>query len=248
MDSILIYLLFSVGFNLFLFLIAYVLQTDKITDLSYSLTFVILAIASFLRSGQDIVDILLLSLILIWAFRLGSYLFKRIHRIGRDERFDKIRVKFTSFLTFWIMQGLTCFIVIIPVFKANEVVSKDLQLVTVIGLVLAIQGLLIETIADKQKYVYKLKHPDKHMHEGLWYYLQHPNYTGELLFWWGIFISSIPFIGFGIGIIGPLWISLIIIKFSGISILQKKWTEKYGQNKEFQAYHKKTKKLIPFIY
>ena len=125
MDSILIYLLFSVGFNLFLFLIAYVLQTDKITDLSYSMTFVILAVASFLRSGQDVVDILLLSLVLIWAIRLGSYLFKRIHRIGRDERFDKIRVKFTSFLTFWIMQGLTCFIVLIPVLKANEVISKE---------------------------------------------------------------------------------------------------------------------------
>ena len=114
MEPILTYLGFSVGFNLLLFLVAYILQTDKITDISYALTFVILAMTSFLNSGQDLIDLVLLCVILVWAFRLGSYLFTRIHRIGRDARFDQIRVKFSSFLTFWIMQGLTCFFCIDP--------------------------------------------------------------------------------------------------------------------------------------
>ena len=194
MEPILTYLGFSVGFNLLLFVVAYILQTDKITDISYALTFVILAMTSFLNSGQDLIDLVLLCVILVWAFRLGSYLFTRIHRIGRDARFDQIRVKFSSFLTFWIMQGLTCFIVLIPVFKVNGVTSKEVNFILLIGIVLAIVGLIIETIADKQKYAFKLKHPDRHMREGLWSKLQHPNYTGELLFWWGIFLSCVPFI------------------------------------------------------
>lgn len=248
MDPLLHCLLFSLGFNLILYVVAYFFQTDKLTDISYSLTFVILSSYSLSLSQLSILDIILFSLVLIWGLRLGSYLFYRIHQIGRDKRFDQIRENPISFLFFWVMQGLTCFIVLIPVILTHAQDDKNGVLLFYIGSALCIIGLIIESIADHQKFIFKKLHPDKYMSKGLWSFLQHPNYTGELLFWWGVFITSIPYTNWYISILGPLWISFIIIRFSGISILQKKWTTQYGAIPEFQKYQKATKKLIPFIY
>ncbi|MBT8189359.1 MAG: DUF1295 domain-containing protein [Bacteroidia bacterium] len=248
MDVLTGYLVFSIGFNLILFLLAYFFQTDKITDLSYSLTFAAISIYSFIQSERSLVDIIILLLVIIWAIRLGSYLFYRIHAIGRDKRFDQIRERFISFFLFWLMQGLTCFVVMIPAILINQATSKDSNMIVVIGVIIAISGLLLESVADQQKFKFKSLNPGKFMNSGVWSYLQHPNYTGELLFWWSIFIISLPFSSWYYSIIGPLWISLIIIRFSGISILQKKWSERYGNDPDFVAYSKKTYKLVPFIY
>ena len=248
MESILSYLIFSVGFNLFLFLIAYLFQTDKITDISYSLTFITIAIFSFVKSEQSIVDIALMTIVVVWAIRLGSYLLYRVNFMGHDARFDDIRNNFLSFFTFWLMQGLTCFIVMLPVLLTNQTNGKSVGLILILGMLLAILGLIVESVADFQKFNFKKKNPDKFMKNGIWSYLQHPNYTGELLFWWALFIASIPYSSWYFGIWGPLWISLIIIVFSGVRILQKNWKERYGNDPDFIDYHRKTYKLIPFIY
>jgi steroid 5-alpha reductase family enzyme len=248
MEGLLYYFIFSLGFNLLLFLVAYLLQTDKITDISYSLTFVAIALYSFFQSDQSIIDILLNFTVVLWAVRLGSYLLYRIKVMGHDKRFDEIRTNFVSFLTFWVMQGLTCFIVMIPIIKANMAEGKSLNSFIIVGLILAAFGLTIETIADVQKFRFKRSNPDQFMKSGLWSSLQHPNYSGELLFWWALFIASIPFTTWYFVIIGPLWITFIITKFSGIPILQKKWQENYGSDPSFQDYQKRSYKLIPYVY
>lgn len=248
MEVLLYYLLFSVGFNLILFLIAYAFQTDKVTDMSYSLTFIAIALYSFFQSEQSIIDILLNFVVVLWAVRLGSYLLYRISVMGHDKRFDDIRTNFLSFLTFWLMQGLTCFIVMLPVIMTNMHSGKSMNILLAVGLILAVFGLAIETVADVQKFRFKRSNPEQFMQSGLWTGLQHPNYSGELLFWWALFIASIPFATWYFAIIGPLWITLIITKFSGISILQKKWQENYGSDPSFQEYQKRSYKLIPFVY
>ena len=93
-------LAFTVGVNLLLYLFAYVLQTDKITDISYSGTFAIVAITTYLVSKGQGPDTVLLVLVLLWALRLGGYLFYRIQKIGHDARFDQIRINPWSFLGF----------------------------------------------------------------------------------------------------------------------------------------------------
>jgi len=248
MDILIYCFAFSIGFNLLLYAVAYFLQTDKITDISYCLTFVILSAFSLYHSERSTVDIILFIAVLIWGLRLGAYLFHRIHTIGRDQRFDKIRINPVSFLFFWIMQGLTCFIVLIPIILAHSNPEKEITFVFMLGLILAAFGFVIESIADHQKFKFKKSNPNKFMKDGLWGFLQHPNYTGELMFWWGLFIACIPFSIWYIAILGPLWISFIIIKFSGISILQKKWKVQYGSDSAFQNYQKETKKMIPFLY
>jgi len=248
MDLILMYLCFSVGINLLMFLIAYIFQTDKITDISYSLTFIAIASFGLYQSEQTIVDAVFFVWVLLWGVRLGSYLMYRIHKIGKDDRFDKIRINFISFLFFWIMQGMTCFIVMIPTIFSFQALNKSLNSLFLIGIGIALIGLIMEAVADKQKFNFKIKRPNDFMNEGLYKFVQHPNYAGELLFWWGIFLASLPYTNWYISLIGPLWITFIIVAFSGIRILQRNWKERYGDRKAFQLYQNQTSKLIPGIY
>jgi len=248
MDFILNYLGFSVGINLLMFVIAYIFQTDKITDISYSLTFIAIAAFGLFQSEQTFVDIIFFALVLIWGVRLGSYLMYRIHKIGKDDRFDHIRVNFVSFLFFWIMQGITCCIVLIPVILTYQAISKEANALFLLGIGVSIAGLIMEAIADQQKFKFKLQRPNVFMNKGLYKFLQHPNYAGELLFWWGIFLASLSYTSWYISIIGPVWISFIIIAFSGVRILQRNWKERYGADEAFQRYQKSTSKLIPGIY
>lgn len=247
MESLLGYLLFSVGVNLLLFLLAYLLRTDKLTDISYSLTFIAIASYSFLQSEQSTVDLVLTLMVIFWGIRLGSYLLYRIQHTGTDKRFDDIRGSFKSFFLFWLMQGLTCFIVMIPVIMAHQTLTKEVGREFLIGGVLAALGWLLEAIADAQKFSFKKQHPDSYMKSGVWAFLQHPNYTGELLFWWAIFLACLPFVPW-LAIVGPLWISFIILRFSGISLLQEKWQEKYGNDPDFITHQEKTWKLVPWVY
>ncbi len=91
MNEVLITALFSIGFNLFMFIPAFIYKTDKLTDISYALTFFTVAIFSYFRSGRDIVHTILLTAILLWSIRLGSFLYMRILRMKRDRRFDDKR-------------------------------------------------------------------------------------------------------------------------------------------------------------
>jgi steroid 5-alpha reductase family enzyme len=247
MEVLLPFLLFSLGINFLMFLIAYALQTDKLTDISYSLTFMLIAGYSYWQSEQSMVDFALLFLVLIWGFRLGGYLLYRIQRIGRDKRFDDIRISFKSFFLFWLMQGLTCFIVMIPILMAHRADGKVGHWAFWVLGALALVGWAMEAIADAQKFNFKLREPNAFMDKGLYAYLQHPNYAGELLFWWSVSGACLLYAPWYV-LVGPLWISFIILRFSGISLLQQKWEEKYGENPAFQAYRERTWKLLPGIY
>ncbi|MTB51737.1 DUF1295 domain-containing protein [Lewinella sp. W8] len=247
MEALIPFLLFSLGANILMFLVAYVLQTDKLTDISYSLTFMLIGGYSFWQSEQTTVDLVLLLLVLIWGLRLGSYLLYRIQRIGSDQRFDDIRVSFKSFFLFWLMQGLTCFVVMVPVLLAHRTDGKTAQGLFWAFVALAVVGWVFEAVADAQKFRYKQRHPESFMDRGLWSFLQHPNYAGELLFWWSVGLASIVYAPW-YALLGPLWISFIILRFSGISLLQEKWEEKYGDDPAFQAYRERTWKLLPGIY
>ena len=146
------------------------------------------------------------------------------------------------------MQAITCFIVSLSVLIILANPNITLEPIFIIGAVIAVFGLMLETIADNQKYTFKNSNPDKFMQTGVWSIIRHPNYTGEIVFWIGLSISALcsPY-GY-IGIVSPLWIAFILIRFSGIPLLRDKWEERYGDLPEFQAYKKKSWYLFPYIY
>ncbi len=243
-------LIFSLGFNIVMFIPAYFLKTDKLTDLSYSLTFVAIVFYGFLNTSIGLPSILLFTMIILWAIRLGVYLFIRIQKIKKDNRFNGMRENFFSFLKFWLLQGFTVWVVMIPViiFFKNDI--QNFSIWFLIGILVWITGLFIESIADWQKYNF-IKNKENEglwVDKGLWKYSRHPNYFGEILIWIGIFIYTIlglSLIESFIGFISPVYISLLIILISGIPLLEKSANKRWGENPKYQQYKKNTSVLIP---
>lgn len=244
-------LLISLGINFLFYLLASILKTDKFTDFTYGLTFVALTFL-FLFTNQTFYfyQLILVTMVALWAIRLISYLLVRILKIKKDSRFDKMREKPLEFLKFWTFQGLAVWVIVLPsIYLLNFSENRSISLIMVLGVLIWALGLLIETISDWQKFAFKNNPQNKNfwIQSGLWKYSRHPNYFGEMLCWWGIFIFVLPFLeGLSwLTIISPIFITFILLFVSGIPPLEKRYEKKYKNNKKYQEYKKKTSILIP---
>ncbi|MDZ7796416.1 MAG: DUF1295 domain-containing protein [Candidatus Marinimicrobia bacterium] len=108
------YLIAAVGINILMFIPAYLFKTDKFTDLSYSLTFIILMIIAWILQPFSVENTLVTAMVVIWGLRLGTFLFVRIGKMKRDKRFDGIRESFFKFFQFWVLQGISVWIILLP--------------------------------------------------------------------------------------------------------------------------------------
>ena len=246
-------LIFALGLNIAMFLVAFYKKTDKLTDISYAVTFAGIVLFGALNNKMSTAQLIAVGITLFWAVRLGSYLLYRIHIIGRDKRFDEMRQSFWKFGRFWVLQGLTAWIVLLPasfLLQANTVTSLDG--IVIIGALISIFGIVFEGISDIQKFNFiQNKHnKGKWIESGLWKYSRHPNYFGEILTWVGVYIVSYQWLvgrEVYLGLIGPLFISFILIFVSGIPILEKGADKRWGEDKKYQDYKKRTSILIPFF-
>lgn len=249
MLELLYYLIISLIIQIILFIPAFLFKTDKLTDLSYSLSFVVLAFFAFFSSTQDTARILLLLMILLWALRLGSYLFYRINKIGRDTRFDDIRNNFFKFFMFWFLQGVSVFIILInSLFIFSSKSNYTFNYLSLIGVAVWALGLSIEGISDIQKFKFKQNNKGKWINSGLWKYARHPNYFGEMLCWIGIFIFSSFYLNLTqivYSLISPLFIIFLLLFVTGIPTLEKKYDVQFKDNKEYWLYKQKTNLLLP---
>lgn len=245
-------LLLSLFIQIALFIPAYIFKTDKLTDFSYSLTFIILTAMLFFNSDQGALKLTLFIMIGVWGLRLGLYLVSRIFKIGRDKRFDQIRTSFFSFLSFWIFQCLVVPLILLPpvfFFSRQGVYSIP----TTVGFFIWFIGFLIEAFSDAQKFKFinNPKNKGKWVNVGLWKISRHPNYFGEILCWLGIYIYTYPSLTHTqrlIGLISPVVIVVLLLFISGIPKLEEKADKKWGLDRDYQKYKKRTAVLIPFIY
>lgn len=243
-------LLISFAINMVFFIFAATFKTDKVTDLTYSLSFFILAPALFSTGSRMVEQWLITAAIMLWAFRLGSYLFRRILKIKKDDRFDDKRGKFLSFLGFWIIQTLAVWLIMLPnsIFLTSDN-PKTLPLFSLTGGLLFLTGLIIETVSDSQKFRYRndSKNKGHWVDQGLWKYSRHPNYFGEILLWWGLFVVVIPSLSSWtwLTLLGPLSITLLLLFVSGIPLLEKSASKKYGEKPGFKQYLQNSRLLLP---
>lgn len=192
----------------------------------------------------------MLVMVLIWGVRIATYLFVRILKIKKDKRFDGIRENFISFAMFWLFQALAVWIISLPSTYIHSLqIDQPLVMMMFVGVLIFGIGIVIETFADAQKFIFKnnQKNKGKWIATGLWKYARHPNYFGEMMCWWGIFIFTIPFQS-GVTwftIIGPLTITYILVFVTGVPTLEKKYNERYKDNKEYAEYKKRTNLLVP---
>jgi steroid 5-alpha reductase family enzyme len=251
-NTLLLVLLIIFGIQVLFFIFASAFKTDKVTDLAYGLTFVIIAWFLLIKNGMfDLTRIILVIMVTLWGLRLAGYLFYRIIRIGRDKRFDGIRESFWKFAGFWTAQTIVIFVVLLSTIIFLEQTDVEWKILSGLGLAVWIIGFAIETVADKQKFSFwnNPKNKNRWIDTGLWYHSRHPNYFGEILCWTGIFIYTIPILNSWewVSIISPISIAATIIFFSGIPTVEKRDDERYGKIKGYQRYKRTTSVLIPWF-
>ena len=190
-------------------------------------------------------------LVVIWALRLSSFLYLRIHRAGKDGRFDRLKTSPIRFLVPWTIQGLWVFLTMIVVIVINSQANSapELGIWDAIGLLMWLLGFSIEVIADNQKSAFNANSDNqgKWIDSGLWSYSRHPNYLGEIMLWTGIACFGIPcFSGLErVAWISPIFIYLLLTKISGVPILDRRGLEKWGDKPEYHKYREGTPTLLP---
>jgi len=226
-------------------------KTDKVTDLSYSLSFALLAIGLVIANRAFApAQLLAAAFVVAWAARLGAYLLRRIIKIGKDARFDDKRGEFLKFLGFWVLQAIVVWVVMLPVTVFLSLPSvRGPEALSAFGALLWALGFGIEAASDAQKYAFRNDpaNAKRWIETGLWKYSRHPNYFGETLLWWGLFIFMLPSLSgllILLSVVGPLSITLLLLFVSGVPLLEKSADKRHGDDPDYQAYKRRTSLFV----
>lgn len=233
------------------FIPSYKFQTEKFFDLTGSITYISLVVIAILLSPNlDARSILLAALVAIWAVRLGSFLFSRIQKAGKDDRFDELKPSFFRFLNVWTIQALwVTFTAAAALIAITASARVEMDCYSVIGALVWLFGFIFEVAADAQKSRFNADpaNKGKFIQTGLWARTRHPNYFGEIVLWLGVAIIALPVLqGWQwVAMISPIFVTLLLTRVSGIPLLEQKADKKWGGQEEYEAYKKKTPVLIP---
>jgi steroid 5-alpha reductase family enzyme len=194
---------------------------------------------------------ILSAMVAIWATRLASFLYRRVHRTGKDGRFDELKANPIRFLIPWTVQGLWVFLtaLVVLILNTRATPGGPLNAVDALGMSVWLLGFGIEVVADRQKSAFSARAKNKGLwiDEGLWSRCRHPNYFGEILLWTGIAVCGLGTLNGPqlIGLISPIFVAFLLLKISGIPILDKRNLEKWGDQEAYLAYRKRTRVLLP---
>jgi len=232
---------------------AYLFQTEKFYDLTGSLTYLTVIWFVYLSSNQvgevNFQNLIVTVLISIWAIRLGSFLFSRIHKDGEDKRFRSIKTSPSQFFMTWTLQGMwvsICSMCVITGISSSE--GLVLNPLFYLGFILFLIGFSIEVIADHQKTVFRAikENKDKFISTGLWSKSQHPNYFGEILLWSSIAIMSFSSLSGTqyLTMISPIFTYVLLVYISGVRMLDDMGNKKWGHLEEYKQYKQNTPVLF----
>ncbi len=233
------------------FIPSYLRQTEKFFDLTGSLTYISVITIGLLLSGSfDARVILLWALVIVWAVRLGTFLFRRIQKAGKDDRFDELKPSFIRFLNVWTIQALwVTFTMAAALVAITTTVRKGLDAYAVVGFLIWVFGFAFEVIADSQKnrFAADPANKDRFIQTGLWSKSRHPNYFGEIMLWVGVAVIALPvLVGLQwVALISPLFVTLLLTRVSGVPLLEAKADKKWGGQPDYEEYKKKTPVLFP---
>ena len=229
---------------------AYVFQTEKFYDLTGSLTYLSVTwYALILASGDfanaNLANTVIVLLISLWALRLGSFLFMRIHKDGEDKRFRTIKPSATQFFMTWTLQGLW---VSLCSMCALTAISSDSGVVVnalfYFGLGIFVLGFSTEIVADNQKSKFRSfpENRDKFITSGLWAKSRHPNYFGEIVLWTGIAVMSFSSLeGWQyLTLISPIFTYILLVYVSGVRMLEARADIKWGHDENYKKYKSNT--------
>lgn len=231
-------------------------RTEGFYDATGSLTFlavVAVALGAVVGSGIPLegARVMPALLVVIWTLRLGAFLVRRVHRAGKDGRFDELKQQPARFFVAWTLQALWSFLTsFAAVLLITKVTPASLWSPTMItGVCVWCMGFGIEVIADAQKAAFAAAPANRgrFIQRGLWAWSRHPNYFGEILLWVGIFMSGVEAYTGGewIAAISPAFVTLLLVGVSGIPLLEARADARWGTDPAYQAWKQATPVLIP---
>jgi len=237
--------------NWLAFIPAALAQTEHYYDLVGGITYITVTIVAVLLSSElDLRATLVAGMVMIWSLRLATFLFLRISKRGKDSRFDDIKNRPPRFFMAWTIQGLW---VLLTAAAALAVITggvrEPLGAVGIAGIIIWAIGILIEIVADRQKSNFRndSANAGKFINSGLWAWSRHPNYFGEIVLWTGVAIIAVPVVhGWQWAtLISPVFVAFLLIKVSGIPMLEDKADERWGGQDDYEEYKRKTPVLVP---
>ncbi|MEQ8861021.1 MAG: DUF1295 domain-containing protein [Pseudomonadales bacterium] len=243
--------LLSFVINWLVFVPSYLARTEHYFDLTGSTCYVTLTlVALLLTPSVDARGVVLGVMVIVWALRLGSFLFLRVRRSGRDARFDEMKQSFPRFLMAWTLQGLwVLFTAACALTAISATAALPLDAFALIGSLLWLAGFAMEVIADAQKSAFKADpdNADRFISSGLWAWSRHPNYAGEILLWLGIAVIAYPALqGWQLAtLISPVFVYVLLTRISGIPLLESRANRKWGDDPAYQDYKARTPVLWP---
>ncbi|HMP55863.1 MAG TPA: DUF1295 domain-containing protein [Novosphingobium sp.] len=237
--------------NWIAFVPAALFQRETFYDLTGAITYVsVVAIACLLSAPLDLRAGLAAGMVVIWALRLGAFLFLRIRAAGSDGRFDAIKRDPARFLVVWTVQGLWVVMTAgaaLAVIAGPQRAGRDGWLVG--GALVWLAGMVIEVVADAQKSAFRRepRNQGRFITTGLWGWSQHPNYFGEIVLWAGLALIAVPVLsGWGwLVLVSPLFVWVLLTRISGIPLLVARAEARWGDDPAFRAYRASTPLLVP---
>lgn len=227
-------------------------KRNDIADVAWGLGFMLLTwVSFFISSHQGIRGLLVGILVSIWGIRLAYHIHSRNKGKAEDYRYLAWRNEWgkwfyiRSYFQVYFLQSLFLLLIILPVLLINKSNDAALIWVDALGILVWIVGFYFEAIGDAQlaSFIKDPANKGKLMQSGLWAFTRHPNYFGEVMQWWGIGIIALGVKDGWIGLIGPITITYLILKVSGIPMLEKKME----LHPDFAHYKKTTSSFIPWF-
>ena len=233
-----------------LWLISLRLKDASIVDPFWGPGFAIASITYYLVDGRyPDRGTLVLGLVTLWAARLGYHLYVRNRREGEDPRYAAMRKArgkqfplISLFTIFWF-QAFLLWVISLPIL--GSIASQaPLGFFDILGMVVFLIGLTIESIADNQLALFRAVPANKGhvLDTGLWRYSRHPNYFGEAVLWWGLYLIAVSAAAYW-AIVGPILITFLLLRFSGVPMLEEGLS---ASRPGYSEYIKRTSSFLPW--
>lgn len=237
-----------------LFLYSLRIRDNSIVDVFWGFGFMIIAVLSWFQSEQGIAQYAVTGLVLLWWIRLTSHIgFRKLREGKEDPRYAKWRTEWgsgwyfvvRSFLQVYMLQMLLMLVVAMPILVVNlSVIPADagIQFFLIIGIIIALSGLVFETIADLQlREFLKIKKPGQIFTTGLYRYSRHPNYFWESMFWLGVSLIALSFSY--LWLVGWVTITCLLLFVSGVPLQEAR----YAGRPEWEEYKSRTSVFVPWF-
>lgn len=232
-----------------LWLVSLRLKDASIVDIFWGLGFVLIAWATFAAIPGGLRSILLVAMTTIWGVRLAAYLAWRNHGKGEDPRYKAMRdyrgssFWWVSLITVFGLQGAVMWLIALPI-QVGQTDESPLGLLSYVGVMIWMVGFLFESVGDYQLAKFKSDAPGegKVMDQGLWRYTRHPNYFGNALIWWGIFLVSASSSTLWLAM-SPIVMTYLLLKVSGVALLERSLA---SRSQEYRDYVGRTSAFIPW--